>query len=205
MPLLRMLLDEGFTQGASAAAAGGGAGIAVKTGVAALLAAGTVTTGAVLKQELKKTPEAEAKPAKTRKVAVGSERPLLADRSPIVHPRHSDAVSGDGGGPEGSGRGGSHDRPSTSGRSGDGTDHSGSGSGSSSGPGSDNSGPGGGGGDDDPSGTSGSGSGGSGSSGPGSGDSGSSGSGSDGSDDGLDSSGHGPGGSGSDDPLELDH
>ena len=45
MPLLRQLLEEGFTQGASAAAAGGGAGIAVKTGVAALLAAGTLTTG----------------------------------------------------------------------------------------------------------------------------------------------------------------
>ena len=46
MPLLRQLLEEGFTQGASAAAAGGGAGIAVKTGLAALLAAGTLTTGA---------------------------------------------------------------------------------------------------------------------------------------------------------------
>ena len=46
MPVLRLLLEEGFTQGASAAAAGGGAGIAVKAGVAALLAAGTVTTGA---------------------------------------------------------------------------------------------------------------------------------------------------------------
>ena len=65
MPFLRLLLEEGFTQGASAAAAGGGAGIAVKAGVAALLAAGTVTTGAVLKQELKKTPDADAKAAKT--------------------------------------------------------------------------------------------------------------------------------------------
>ena len=51
--MLRQLLEEGFTQGASAAAAGGGAGIAVKTGVAALLAAGTVTTGAVLNHELR--------------------------------------------------------------------------------------------------------------------------------------------------------
>ena len=60
MPLLRLLLEEGFTQGASAAAAGGGAGIAVKAGVAALLAAGTVTTGAVMKHELKSPPKADA-------------------------------------------------------------------------------------------------------------------------------------------------
>ena len=70
LPVLRMLLEEGFTQGASAAAAGGGAGIAVKTGVAALLAAGTVTTGAVIKEELKTTtPNAEAKSTKTSKGA----------------------------------------------------------------------------------------------------------------------------------------
>jgi hypothetical protein len=65
MPFLRLLLEEGFTQGASTAAAGGGAGIAVKAGVAAVLAAGTVTTGAVLNHELRDAPDARAKAAKT--------------------------------------------------------------------------------------------------------------------------------------------
>ena len=62
-------------KGASAAAAGGGAGIAIKTGVAALLAAGTVTTGAVLKNDLKAPANADATPAKT-KADAGSSREL---------------------------------------------------------------------------------------------------------------------------------
>jgi RNA polymerase sigma factor (sigma-70 family) len=77
MPLLRLLLDEGFAHGASAAAAGGGAGMAVKTGVAALLAAGTVTTGAVLNEEFKTTPNADAKSAKTSSAPGGDHRSVV--------------------------------------------------------------------------------------------------------------------------------
>jgi RNA polymerase sigma factor (sigma-70 family) len=197
MPLLRMLLEEGFTQGASAAAAGGGAGIAVKTGVAALLAAGTVTTGAVLNQDLKKTPNADAKVAKT---SPGGSDGSAARVAQVVGSSRSGGESGDdsgghGGGP-GSDSGSSH-------RGEGGGEHSGSGpSGGSGSGGSDHSGPCGGG-EYDLSGSSGSGSSGSGSSGSGSSGSGSSGSGSSNSGPGSDSSGSGSGGSG-DDPPELD-
>jgi RNA polymerase sigma factor (sigma-70 family) len=193
MPVLRLLLEEGFTQGASAAAAGGGAGIAVKAGVAALLAAGTVTTGAVLKQELKKTPDADAKVAMTAGGAGGAEHSAanvvqVIGRSRSVGERGDD--SGGGGGGRGSDDGPSHRSGSGSGseRSGSGSDHSGSGS-PNSGPG------GGGGGGDDHSGSSGSGSSGSGSSG----------SGSSGSDSPNSGPGSGSSGSGSDDPPMLDH
>ena len=94
MPVLRLLLEEGFTQGASAAAAGGGAGIAVKAGVAALLAAGTVTTGAVLKQELKKTPDADAKVAKTARAAGGAEH-SAANVAQVIGPSRSVRERGD--------------------------------------------------------------------------------------------------------------
>jgi RNA polymerase sigma factor (sigma-70 family) len=197
MPLLRMLLEEGFTQGASAAAAGGGAGIAVKTGVAALLAAGTVTTGAVLNEELKKTPNADAKAAKT---SPGGSDGSAVRVAQVVGSSRSVGESGDdsgghGGGP-GSDSGSSH-------RGEGGGEHSGSGpSGGSGSGGSDHSGPGGGG-EDDRSGSSGSGSSGSGSSGSGSTGSGSSGSGSSNSGPGSDSSGSGSGG-GDDVPPELD-
>ena len=216
MPLLRQLLEEGFTQGASAAAAGGGAGIAVKTGVAALLAAGTLTTGAVIKHELKSPAMADATPAKAKAAGAGGER-TLADISP-VDGSSSAGTSGEGrhGGP-GRGRSGSDD--GTSGHrgsnSGPGSEHSGSGSSSS---GSDDSHSGSGSGDSAPSGSgsSGSGSSGSGSSGSGSSSSGSSGSGSsgsgssgsgsgDGGSSGSGSSGSGSGGpgGGSEDPPEL--
>ena len=212
MPVLRWLLEEGFTQGASAAAAGGGAGIAVKTGVAALLAAGTVTTGAVIKHELKSPSKADATPSKTR-AASGSDDRALADISPGGGATSSgpSARGGEGGRRGGhssddgnSGHRGSNSGPgsehSGSGSSGSGSDdsHSGSGSSGSGSSGSGSSGPGSGDSGSGGSGTSGSsGSGGSGSSGPGSGDDGSSGSGSSGSGSG------GPGG-GSDDPPELD-
>ena len=193
MPVLRLLLEEGFTHGAGAAAAGGGAGIAVKTGAAALLAAGTVTTGAVINSELKSPQKADATPAKTKAVAP-DDRGALADASPSDGP-----VSGHGaGGGErsGSDSGTSGHRGSNSGP---GSEHSGSGSSGHSGSGgTDNSGPGGGGGG---SGSSGPGSGGSGSSGSGSSGSGSSGSGSSNSGPGSDSSGSGSGG---DDSPELD-
>jgi RNA polymerase sigma factor (sigma-70 family) len=179
MPLLRQLLEEGFTQGASAAAAGGGAGIAVKTGVAALLAAGTLTTGAVINHELKSPTKADATSTRAKADGAGGDR-TLADISPGGGAASTDR----------SGRGGSSDRggsdAGTSGHrgsnSGPGSEHSGTGSVNS---GSDDS-------------HSGSGSGGSGSgktdsSGSGSGTSGSSGSGSSGSG----SSSSGPGGSGS--------
>ena len=198
MPVLRLLLEEGFTQGASAAAAGGGAGIAVKAGVAALLAAGTVTTGAVLKQELKKTPDADAKVAKTARGAGGAEH-SAANVAQVIGPSRSVRERGDDSGGRGGGGPGSDDGPSHRSGSGSGSDHSGSGS-DHSGSGSANSGPGGGGGGDDHSGSSGSGSSGSGSSGSGSSGSGSSGSGSPNS--GPDS---GSSGSGSDDPPMLDH
>jgi RNA polymerase sigma factor (sigma-70 family) len=210
MPLLRLLLEEGFTQGASAAAAGGGAGIAVKTGVAALLAAGTVTTGAVIKDQLKSPQRAQATPTKVRAGAAAEPRALV-DASLA---EGADAASGT------SGRGGDDHRGSdhgTSGHrgsnSGPGSEHSGDGSSGLSGSGdSGHSGPGGGGDD----GHSGSGGGGSGSSGPGSGGSGAGGSGGSGSGDGASlssgsgsgsgsgSSGSGSSGSGSDDPPELD-
>jgi RNA polymerase sigma factor (sigma-70 family) len=175
MPVLRTLLDEGFAQGASAAAGGGGAGIALKTGVAALLAAGTVTTGAVLKADLKPPPDADAKSAKTNSGPAGDDRSLAA----IV------ADGGQNRGEDG-GRPGGHHRGSDSGSSGHGGEggHRGDLSGGGSGGGS---------GSDSGSGSSGSGSSGSGStylsSGSGSSGSGTSGSGSDGS------------GSGSDDAL----
>ena len=164
MPVLRLLLEEGFTQGASAAAAGGGAGIAVKAGVAALLAAGTVTTGAVLKQELKQTPDADAKVAKTARG--GGAEHSAANVAQVIGPSRSVRERGDDSGGGGGGRG-SDDGPSHRSGSGSGSDHSGSGS-DHSGSGSPNSGPGGGGGGgDDHSGSSGSGSSGSGSSGSG--------------------------------------
>ena len=192
MPLLRLLLEEGFTQGAPVAAAGGGAGIAVKTGVAALLAAGTVTTGAVLHDELKSPPKADASPAKTKAAAgAGAE---IADTSPGDGPASSRTERGEpSGGHDGGGGHGSHD--GTSGHrgsnSGPGSEHSGTVSG--------NSGP--------------SDHGGSGSSGPGPGSvSGSSGSGTSGSgSDGSGSSGPGPGlevessGSGSSGPDSSEH
>jgi RNA polymerase sigma factor (sigma-70 family) len=197
MPVLRLLLEEGFTQGASAAAAGGGAGIAVKTGVAALLAAGTVTTGAVLKEELKETPNADAKVAKTSP-AGGSDERFVADPARVSGSGRSTRESGDDSGGRGRGGHGSDDGPSgRRGESGGGGGHSGTGSGrdasDNSGPGSSGSGSGGSGSGTSGSGTSGSGSSGSGSSGPGPG-----------SDDGSSSSGPGSGGSGSssDDPLE---
>jgi RNA polymerase sigma factor (sigma-70 family) len=193
MPVLRLLLEEGFTQGASAAAAGGGAGIAVKAGVAALLAAGTVTTGAVLKQELKKTPDADAKVAKTVRGAGGAEH-SAANVAQVIGPSRSVRERGDDSGGRGRGGPGSDDGPSHRSGSGSGSDHSGSGS-DHSGSGSPNSGPGGGGGGDDHSGSSGSGSSGSGSSG----------SGSPSSDSGSGSSGSGSSGSGSDDPPKLDN
>ena len=163
MPVLRLLLEEGFTQGASAAAAGGGAGIAVKAGVAALLAAGTVTTGAVLKQELKKTPDADAKVAKTARAAGGAEH-SAANVAQVIGPSRSVRERGDDSGGRGGGHG-SDDGPSHRSGSGSGSEHSGSGS-DHSGSGSPNSGPGGGGGGDDHSGSSGSGSSGSGSRAP---------------------------------------
>ncbi|HSD23346.1 MAG TPA: sigma-70 family RNA polymerase sigma factor [Solirubrobacterales bacterium] len=193
MPVLRVLLEEGFGQGASAAAAGGGAGIAVKTGVAALLAAGTVTTGAVLKNELKSPSKADATPTKT-KSAQASASQTIADSSPGTGPASPARVrsgDGSGGGARGSddgtsGRRGSNSGPG-SGHSGGGSggsgsdDHSGSGSsGSGSGSESESSGSGSSGSGSTGSGSTGSGSSGSGSDDGGSSDSGSSGSGSDG-------------------------
>ena len=214
MPLLRVLLEEGFTQGASAAAAGGGAGIAVKAGIAALLAAGTVTTGAVLKQELKKPADADAKTVKAGGAGGGAKKSIVT-LAEVGGPGRSHREAGDGPGPErhhGSGRGPSEPGGNSgrgSGSSGSGSSHEGSGGSGSSGPGGggdDHSGSGSSGSGSSGSGSSGSGSddsvstesgtSGSGSSGPGSGGSGSSGSGSSGSG----SGGHG----GSDDPPELD-
>ena len=178
MPVLRILLDEGFAQGASATAAGGGAGIAIKTGVAALLAAGTVTTGAVIKNDLKAPADADATPVKTKADAGGSRE--LADASSGAGPGRVGDDRTDHSGPGGGGHDGSHDGTSgRSGNSGPGSEHSGSGS--SGRPAS----------DDSHSGSSGSGSSGSTSSGS----SGSSGSGTSGSG----TSGSGTSGSGSDD------
>ncbi|HET9120898.1 MAG TPA: sigma-70 family RNA polymerase sigma factor, partial [Solirubrobacterales bacterium] len=178
MPLLRLLLEEGFTQGASAAAAGGGAGIAVKAGVAALLAAGTVTTGAVLNQELKSPPKADANPAKTKASASTADG---ADGSPADGSDSSGSSNrgpGSGGAAE-HGQRGSDDGPSghRGSNSGPGSENSGSESGHS-GTGESHSGSGGGDGGEEHSGSGDSGSGGSGSSGSGSAGSGSSGSGS---------------------------
>jgi RNA polymerase sigma factor (sigma-70 family) len=192
MPMLRLLLEEGFTQGASAAAAGGGAGIAVKAGVAALLAAGTVTTGAVLNHELRDAPEARAKAAKT----VG---PDVSGRSTEVAQTVGSDSSGRefGDGSRGHGRrgGGSEDRSGHRGEDRSGSGHSdgeSSGSGGSGSSGSGHSGDGGG--SDDSSGTGGPGSSGSGS--------GSSGGGSGGTSSGR--SGSGSGSSGSGGGSELD-
>jgi RNA polymerase sigma factor (sigma-70 family) len=187
MPVLRILLDEGFAQGASASAAGGGTGIAIKTGVAALLAAGTVTTGAVIKNDLKAPANADATPAKT-KADAGSSREL-ADASSNAGPGHVGEDRVDDSGPGGGGHDGSND--GTSGRSqnsGPGSEHSGSGSSGGSGS------------DDSHSGSSGSGLSGSASSGSGSSGSGTSGSGTSGSGtSGSGTSGSGSTGSGSDD------
>ena len=219
MPLLRQLLEEGFTQGASAAAAGGGAGIAVKTGVAALLAAGTLTTGAVINHELKSPSKADATSTRTKAAGAGGDR-TLADISPTVgrSPRTGRAAvatatemgaarttdtsghrgSNSGPGSEHSGSGSSNpasdDSHSGSGSGGSesgksGSSGSGSGESESSGSGSSGSG------------SSGSGSSGSGSSGDGSGGSGSGGDGSSGS--GSGASGGDQHGAGSDDPPEL--
>jgi RNA polymerase sigma factor (sigma-70 family) len=201
LPIMRLLLEEGFTQGASAAAAGGGAGIAVKTGIAALLAAGTVTTGAVLNHELRKSPDASAATSKAGSAGGGhrsiTEVAQLGTSLPSGRSTGDDSVSHRGhGGDSGDGSSG---HGGESGHSGSASGSGSSGSGSSGPGGSDNSGPGGGGGDDQ----SGSGSSGSGSSGSGSGESGSSGSGSSGSNtsgsgsSGSGSSGSGSGGSGS--------
>src|SRR5262245_53711612 len=198
MPVLRFLLEEGFAQGTSGAAVGGGAGIAVKTGVAALLAAGAVTTGAVLKEELKKPADADAKQVKTATAGGG-------DGRSVATVAEAGGVGGSRGVGEGSGRGrgsGSSDGPSDDGGAHRGSGHDGSVE-------TDHSGPGGGGDTGEHSGSGDSGSSGSGSSGSGSSGSGSSGSGSP-------SSGPGPGpepdehsgsgvqGGGSDDPPELD-
>jgi RNA polymerase sigma factor (sigma-70 family) len=213
MPLLRQLLEEGFTQGASAAAAGGGAGIAVKTGVAALLAAGTLTTGAVINHELKSPSKADATSTRTKAAGPGGDR-TLADISPsgtvYTNPSGRGGDSGRRGGRDGSDDGTSGHRGSNSGpgsensgsgssNSGSDDSHSGSGSGGS---GSDSSGSGSSGSGSSGSGSSGSGSSGSGSSGSGSGGSGSSGSGSSGS--GLDTSSGDQHGGGSGDPPKLD-
>ncbi len=203
MPLLRQLLEEGFTQGASAAAAGGGAGIAVKTGVAALLAAGTLTTGAVIKDELKSPSKADATSTRAKVAGAGGDR-TLADTSP-----NGGVGSTDRSGPGGSSdRGGSDDGASDhrGSHSGPGSEHSGAGS-SNSGSDDSHSGSGSGGSGSGISGSSGSGSGtsessGSGSSGSGSSGSGSGGSGSSGS--GSGASGGDQHGGGSDDPPELD-
>ncbi len=168
MPMLRLLLEEGFTQGASAAAAGGGAGIAVKAGVAALLAAGTVTTGAVLNHELRDAPDARAKAAKTGGPDGSGQSNEVAQ---AVGSDSSGRESGDDSrGHHGRG-GGSDDRSGQSGENRSGSEHSGSGSSGHEGSGSSgsgHSGDGGSGGSDDSSDPSGSGSLGSGSSGGGS-------------------------------------
>ena len=139
MPFLRLLLEEGFTQGASAAAAGGGAGIAVKAGVAAVLAAGTVTTGAVLNHELRNAPDARAKATKT----VGTEG--SGQSTDVAQAVGSDSAGRAAGGDDSGGHhgrgGGSDDRSGHSGgdRSGSGqsgSGHSGTGSGGSEGSGS---------------------------------------------------------------------
>jgi RNA polymerase sigma factor (sigma-70 family) len=205
MPLLRLLLEEGFTQGASAAAAGGGAGIAVKTGVAALLAAGTVTTGAVLNHELTATPDAAAKPERTRSADTAGDSTRLGEANSNSGPGRT---VGDDRGRSGRGHSGSDDSSSHRGRDGGG-DHSGSGSSGRDGSGGTNSGSGSSGSGSSGSDTSGSGSSGSGTSGSGSSGSGSSGSGSGSggsvnSGSGSVSSGSGSGGSGSDDPPLLD-
>jgi RNA polymerase sigma factor (sigma-70 family) len=197
LPVLRLLLEEGFTQGASATAAGGGAGIAVKTGVAALLAAGTVTTGAVIKEELKTPADTDAKPARTSPAGRGAGR-SVAELAQAIGPARSVRESGDDSGHRGGGRG-SDDGSSGPGEGGHEGGHSGSGSGGDSGSnsGSVSSGSGFSGSASSGSGSSGSGSGGSGSSGSDSSGSGSSGS------DSSDSSGSGSGGSSTDDPLDL--
>jgi RNA polymerase sigma factor (sigma-70 family) len=201
MPFLRLLLEEGFTQGASAAAAGGGAGIAVKAGVAAVLAAGTVTTGAVLNHELRDAPDARAKVARTVAPEVsGQATEVVRAVGSVSSGRESGDDSRRHHGPGG----GSDDRSGHSGEGRSGSGHSGGGSSGSEGPGSSGSGHsgdgGGGGGGPDSPGTSGSGSSGSGSgtSGGGSGGSG----GAAGSD--LSGSGSGHSGSGSGDGSEVD-
>jgi RNA polymerase sigma factor (sigma-70 family) len=186
MPMLRLLLDEGFTQGASAAAAGSGAGVAVKTGVVALLAAGTVTTGAVINNDLKSPSEADATPAKTKASGAGGAT-FVADNSSGGGSAGVREERGEDSGRHGGGHDGSDDRSSghRGDNSGPGSEHSGSGS-SGSGSGS----------DDSHSGSSGPGGGGTDSSGPGS-DGGSSGSGTSNSGPGSGSSGSGVSGSGS--------
>ena len=198
LPVLRLLLEEGFTQGASATAAGGGAGIAIKTGVAALLAAGTVTTGAVIKEELKTPADTDAKPAKTSPVGGGAGR-WVAELAQAIGPARSVRESGDDSGHRGGGRGSDDGSSGPGGEGGHEGGHSGSGSGGDSGSnsGSVSSGSGFSGSASSGSGSSGSGSGGSGSSGSDSSGSGSSGS------DSSDSSGSGSGGSSTDDPLDL--
>jgi RNA polymerase sigma factor (sigma-70 family) len=198
LPVLRLLLEEGFTQGASATAAGGGAGIAVKTGVAALLAAGTVTTGAVIREELKTPADTDAKPAKTSPVGGGAGR-SVAELAQAIGPARSVRESGDDSGHRGGGRGSDDGSSGPGGEGGHEGGHSGSGSGGDSGSnsGSVSSGSGFSGSASSGSGSSGSGSGGSGSSGSDSSGSGSSGS------DSSDSSGSGSGGSSTDDPLDL--
>ena len=129
MPLLRQLLEEGFTQGASAAAAGGGAGIAVKTGVAALLAAGTLTTGAVIKHELKSPTKADATSTRAKVAGAGGDR-TLADISPGGGAASTDRSGPGGNSDRGGGRGGSDDGASghRGSNSGPGSEHSGTGS-----------------------------------------------------------------------------
>jgi RNA polymerase sigma factor (sigma-70 family) len=127
MPVLRMLLEDGFAQGASATAAGGGAGIAVKTGVAALIAAGTVTTGVVLREDFKTTPDANATPTK---IATADPAALQAASSESPHPGTGPTgEKGDDRGTDRHGRHGSDDGTSSHRDSqGSGDHHSGSGS-----------------------------------------------------------------------------
>jgi RNA polymerase sigma factor (sigma-70 family) len=207
MPLLRQLLEEGFTQGASAAAAGGGAGIAVKTGLAALLAAGTLTTGAVIKHELKSPSKADATSTRGKVAGAGDDR-TLADISPNGGAASTDRSGRGGNSDRGGGRSGSDDGASghRGSNSGPGSEHSGTGSSNSgsddSHSGSGSSGPGSAKSDSSGSGSGTSESSGSGFSGSGSSGSESGGSGSSGSASGA-SGGDGHGG-GSDDPPELD-
>jgi RNA polymerase sigma factor (sigma-70 family) len=200
MPVLRMLLEEGFGQGISATAAGGGAGIAVKAGIAALLAAGTVTAGAVLKDDLKSPPDADATPVKTARPGHNGSAPtrISSPQRFRGEAEPGDDSGGREGGRRGSDDGGSgHSRNSGSGSVNSGSGSSGSSGSDDSGSGSSGSGSSGSGSDDFVSGSSGSDSSGSGSSGTASDDlkSGLSGSGSSG-------SGSESGSSGSDAPLD---
>jgi hypothetical protein len=149
LPVLRVLLDQGFAQTASATAAGGGGGLAIKLGLTALLAAGTVTTGAALNGDLKplaKADEQRAEAAGSQRSTLRGERSGSSEQSGEDHrgggregPGGGKGRDGHGGGE--SGRGGGGHEGSSSGTSSSGHGSGGSGSGSS-GSGSDSSGPG---------------------------------------------------------------